>query len=463
MAYLQQVTGALADTRTSADVFRIVLGPVLGAISSILLLADAAGERMGQVESWGLNQGEPPIWQVCPLGAATPATDVFRTQQPMFFEGAGDLIAAYPNLEMETGATAAVASAVLPMFLNGRPLGTLVLDFKDPHHFTPDEIRFLLILAAQVAIALGRVRLLEGLEQRVQERTVALDAFVRYAELADGETDVYALAQNAVNMLGQLLPGSTSGYYVLEDGLWKVKVHSADLHAAPGLLALVTDGLAQDTPVFAALQLGAPVFIDGWDAQQGQIEQSEAYHCGAAFPLVMQGSAQAVFTIGLKGASAWTDAERAIVRSLARSLALALERSEQARVLKEQNRELEAHTQALEAVASLATDLSLDGDVYALIRRAQHVALSLLPGGFSVYYEPENDLWRSRAQVGDLGNPALQDAVDAGLPFETTLNLKVPWTTGEAQYQDFYAANTDGLDSLAQGVWTTATLPLRVG
>ena len=290
------------------------------------------------------------------------------------------------------------------------------------------------------------------------------DAFVRYTESADGETDVYALAQNAVNLLGQLFPGSTSGYYALEDGLWKLKVHSPDLYDSPELLELIRAGLALGTPVFAqAVQTREPVFVDVWDAAQGHIGRTEAYRSVGTFPLIYGGETRAVFAIGLKDALIWTSGGQAIVRSLARSLTLALERSGEARRLKEQNRELEARTRALEAVASLATDLTLDGDIYALIRRAQQVALSLLPGGFSVYYEPENNLWRSRAQVGDLGSLALQDAVDAGLPFETTLNLKVPWTTGKAHYQDSYAANTDGLDSLAQGVRTTATLPLRAG
>ena len=464
MTQLQQVTGALADTRTSADVFRIVLGPLLGAISSTLLLLDTEGQHMDQVESWGLDQMGPSPWQTFSLDAQSPATEVLRTGQPLFFEQGGELVLAYPDLEAATGGTAAVASAILPMLLDGRPLGTHILDFQEPHHFTAEERQFLLTLASQVAIALGRVRLLEGLEQRVQERTAALDAFVQYTESADGETDLPTLAQKAVDLLGQHFPGCTSGYYVLEDGLWKLRVHSVDLDDTPDLLALITSGLALDTPVFAAaVKTGEPVFVDAWNAKQGQIEHTEVYQSVGTFPLVYGGTTHAVFAIGLKDALIWTPGGKAIVRAVARSLTLALERGEEARVLKEQNQELEARTRALEAVAALATDLSLDGDAYALIRRAQEVTLSLLPGGFALYYEPEDRLWRLKAQVGSMENDALQRTVDAGLGFDETLNLKTPWVTSQPRYQARYDLQTDGLEAVAQEVRATATLPLQVG
>jgi len=48
------------------------------------------------------------------------------------------------------------ASAALPMFLDHRPLGMIVLDFIEPHHFTLEERRFLTILSSQCAVAMVR-------------------------------------------------------------------------------------------------------------------------------------------------------------------------------------------------------------------------------------------------------------------------------------------------------------------
>ena len=50
-------------------------------------------------------------------------------RQALYFEHAGALKAAYPEVEGRTGGVAAVANAVLPMFLDQQPLGVIVLDF----------------------------------------------------------------------------------------------------------------------------------------------------------------------------------------------------------------------------------------------------------------------------------------------------------------------------------------------
>ncbi|MGY2897164.1 GAF domain-containing protein [Deinococcus sp. UYEF24] len=460
---LQGLTQRLAAARTQDEVVGLVLYDAfeaLKAISGTVLLAQ--DEHLHVVARRG--QSDASVWQDADLAEPVPSADVLRSNAPLFFRESGELTAAYPQFEARTGGVAAVASAVLPMVERGHPLGVIVLDFQAPHDFTVNEEHFLRTLAGQCALALDRASLSVHLEQRVQERTAALDAFVQYTESADGETDLPTLAQKAVDLLGQHFPGCTSGYYVLEDGLWKLRVHSADLNDAPDLLALITSGLALDTPVFAsAVMTGEPVFVDAWDPVQGQIDRTEAYQSVGTFPLVYGGTTHAVFAIGLKDALIWTPGGQAVVRAVARSLTLALERGEEARNLTAKNLELEARTRALEAVAALATDLTLDGDVYALVRRAQEVALSMLPGGFALYYEPEGGLWRLRAQVSSMENDALQRVVNAGLEFDETLNLKTPWVTGQPRYQGRYDLQTDGLAAVAQEVRATATLPLQVG
>lgn len=131
--------------------------------------------------------------------------------------------------------------------------------------------------------------------------------------------------------------------------------------------------------------------------------------------------------------------------------------------LAEMNAELASSNQAFEAFADLSRDLALHLDPYALIRRVQEVALSLLPDGFATYYEPEEELWRLRTQVGDMRNPALQAAADAGLELGQTPSLDHPWTSGAALFQGHYDPDADGLGSLRHGAHAVATLPLLVG
>ena len=131
--------------------------------------------------------------------------------------------------------------------------------------------------------------------------------------------------------------------------------------------------------------------------------------------------------------------------------------------LAELNAELELRTRALEAFRDLTHSLTAQLDPYELVRRAQDVALSLLPAGFAAYYEPEGGLWRLKAQKGDLRHPALQAAVDEGLTIGGSPSLDRPWQSGAPSYQGLYAPDTDGLGELGDSMHAAASLLLLVG
>lgn len=148
----------------------------LDAVAGAVLLVDGPRKRLNLALTQGDEEGTPTIWQDGPLDGNVPAGEALERREPLFFEQAGDLVRAYPELEAQTGGVVAVATAVLPMFLEDQSLGVIILDFKEPHHFTPEEIRFLRTLAGQCALALGRVHLTQSLEQRVEERTREVEA-----------------------------------------------------------------------------------------------------------------------------------------------------------------------------------------------------------------------------------------------------------------------------------------------
>ena len=177
--YLQDITEALAATRTHREVIEIILTPAvqaLGAVAGIVLLVDETDQQLKIAGSQGYQDGTLTLWQEGPVEDHVLIADILRLRESRYFEQVGALKEAYPELEARTGALAAVANAVLPLFSDGRPLGVIVLDFKEPHTFTPAERRFLEILASQCAIALGRVEATELLEARVEERTRQLQA-----------------------------------------------------------------------------------------------------------------------------------------------------------------------------------------------------------------------------------------------------------------------------------------------
>lgn len=192
---LQDITETLASATTEEAVFDVILYPAINALSATaatVLLSAGRGKDLHIAASIGQEVGAASIWQNALIDDDGPAADALSRQTPLFFEQDRDLARAYPNVEARTAATAPVAAtAVLPMFLDGQPLGSLVLDFQEPHHFSPDEQWFLRVLATQCAIAFGRARLLRTLEAQVLARTDAYLVERTKLRLANEELDAF--------------------------------------------------------------------------------------------------------------------------------------------------------------------------------------------------------------------------------------------------------------------------------
>ncbi|WP_407541034.1 GAF domain-containing protein [Deinococcus radiomollis] len=466
---LQDITEALAASITQREVIDIVLTPAvkaLGAVAGIVLMVDETDQQMKIAGSQGYEDGAPTVWQEGPIEDHVLISDILRMKEARYFEDAGALQEAYPELESRTGALAAVANATLPMFLDGQPLGVIVLDFKEPHTFTVAERRFLTILSSQCAVALGRAEATRTLEARVEARTRQLEAeraaqegFVTFTEAIGSEIDLPTLVQQAITVLCARFPDASVGYYEEEDTLWKARAWSEDVEAATA--AVIAAGLPADLPMFAqVLQTRELEFADSWNDQS---EKEEEYGAVATYPLTVNGELRWLLSIARRGSRRWSEADRALVRAVGRGLSLALDRTEMARQLMVQNAELQARTRALETFADLTRDLALTTDPLLLIRRAQEVMMSMLPDGAALYYELEDGYWIKRVQHGSLRSPELQALVDAGLPYTRTRNIHIPWTTGEPYFQDRYDQDTDNIAPLVGHIAASAALRVKRG
>ncbi|WP_133161884.1 GAF domain-containing protein [Deinococcus koreensis] len=467
---LQELTEQLAAARTPDEVFRVVLTPALAALDAVagaVLLVDEEASRLTLAVTQGDEADVQTVWQDGPLERAVPAGDALERHEALFFEHPGELARAYPELEARTGGVAAVATAVLPMFLDERPLGTIILDFREPHTFTQDERRFLRTLAAQCAVALGRARLMTELQRQVQERSGQLEtdaraqeAFMAFTEAVGTETDLLALARQAIAVLRARFQDGSIAYHTRRGEVWTPEVWSEDMEAP--LVARLQAGLADRTPfIRQALRTGTVDFTDGWNPVQEGIAHSEAYGAAATYPLVVNGEVQALLVFGLRDTRRWSGRDRALVRAVGRGLILALERAAQARLLQTRGEELEARTLALERFAELAR--RPESDPLTLIRQAQEAVSELIGEGFAVYYELGAGVWHLRSQVGHPENRVVQASLDSALPYETVLNFRRPWESGEPLYQDVYdQALDDGVPGTG-ALASTAALPLVVG
>ncbi len=457
---LQALTEALAASSTQGRIFEVVLPAVSGALHASASAAFLRSEALGPLElsasSGQSSHGQSSHGQLA--GAA------LEGRRALGLGGQGD---APVPLDAPDQRDLPMRAAAFPMSLDQQALGVLEIEFDPPRPLTVYEARFLRVVAAQTATALGRARGLQELEDRVQQRTrqldehrAALDAFVTFTEAAGTTTDELGLASRALETVQLLFPGCSTSYYLPEEGRWKAKLYVGDI--SPAVVDYITAGLPGDSPLLLpALSSGEVYFADSSQIERDQLRTREQYRALGVYPLLIEGKVQALLGLGLPLVPVWSELERALFRSLGRSLNLAVERARQAEALRTQRATLEAQGRVLEAFFAFSHDLTLLQEPYEIVRRAQELILAQLPRGYAVYYELEGERWRSRAQVGELP-PELQAIVDAGRPYRDSWSNVRAWETGEPVYQDHYDPASDVVGELASFVQATATLPVRV-
>nr|WP_281377056.1 PAS domain S-box protein [Deinobacterium chartae] len=357
----------------------------------------------------------------------------------------------------------------------GEVLGGLFFGHPEPGVFTERAEQLAVGLAAQTAVALDNARLYQQLqssnallEQRVQERTrqleeqaASLDAFAAFTEAVGTETDAYAIARQAVALLRTRFPNASVGFYEPADNLWKLRVWSDNF--SPQTLEVLQAGVPTETPIVTeTLRTHQAVFVDAWDQEPEQIAHTEEYGAVGNYPLVVNGEVRGFLAIGQRYQQQWTERDKAMFSAVGRGFTLALERAEQTARIESQRDALEARARALEGFAQLTRNFALETDPFALVRHAQEILLSLLSNGYVLYWQPEEQLWRNRSQVGSLGNPALQEVIDAGLPYGQSPTIDTPWLTQQPFLEDVYTRGADTDPELVQHVNAVAMLPVLV-
>ncbi|MGW4026746.1 SpoIIE family protein phosphatase [Streptomyces sp. NPDC005009] len=191
------LAGALTETVGVEDVVQLVADEVVPAVGGQGLVV--LGSRAGRLRVLG-HQGYADARVVerfdgMPLSEPTPGSQVLRSGVPAFFESRKEIERLYPALLVNPSEFA--AWAYLPLIASGRPVGTCVLSYAAPHHFTTEERAVLTNLAGLIAQALERAllydakhRLAHGLQEALLPHTLpslaGIEAAARYLPATQG-------------------------------------------------------------------------------------------------------------------------------------------------------------------------------------------------------------------------------------------------------------------------------------
>ncbi|MGW7819951.1 SpoIIE family protein phosphatase [Streptomyces puniciscabiei] len=189
--------GALTEAVGVQDVVQLVwdeVAPAVGSQAMVIL-----GSQGGRLHVLG-HRGYPDPhtaerFDGLPLTERTPGTQALNSGVPAFFGSQDELERVYPGRNETPDGYA--AWAYLPLIASGRPVGTCVLAYAEPHVFPADERAVLTSLGGLIAQALERARLYDakhrlahGLQQALLPRILApppgIEAAARYLPATHG-------------------------------------------------------------------------------------------------------------------------------------------------------------------------------------------------------------------------------------------------------------------------------------
>ena len=164
VARLQSVTAALSSTQTPAETAAVIVCQgveAVGAAAGMVALVSDDAARLQMVRASGL--ADDAIERLSPLATSArgPMAQALRTGEATVLAVA-ELRSRHPDLDADIVPSAWGSIAVLPLILDGRPLGALGFAFRVVREMAADDRAFMVTLAQQCAQAFERVRLNES-------------------------------------------------------------------------------------------------------------------------------------------------------------------------------------------------------------------------------------------------------------------------------------------------------------
>jgi len=195
-AALLRLTTAIAAATSERDVYRsMVVGLHDEALGynflGVFLLDEASGDRVLQdAVGW---PDVPAQWRVHPgQGLSERALqDGQLRYTPDVTRAAGYL----PSL-------ASGSEVDVPLRVDGRTIGVLVVESSEPNAFTAEDFEILTAAANQASIAIGRARLLDEERKRVDEHKALLDTMADLSSDLELPRVLQAVLNRAVTLLG---------------------------------------------------------------------------------------------------------------------------------------------------------------------------------------------------------------------------------------------------------------------
>lgn len=184
---LERLASTISQALTPQDISRAVVAEAVLALEGdggAVVLLDEARQMLWMSAGIGWPLQERGWFENVSLSVRSPLTDAVRTRRLVHVDDSRAQDAHYPELADERARHGTVASLALPLNSGPRCMGGLVITFKAPRAFRPDELEFAEEVAERCAAGIARARLYE----REHETAAALQRSLMPSALPDLES-----------------------------------------------------------------------------------------------------------------------------------------------------------------------------------------------------------------------------------------------------------------------------------
>jgi signal transduction histidine kinase/ActR/RegA family two-component response regulator len=164
-ARLQTVTAALSESLTPEQVAEVIVEQsmaTLEATAALVVLVSKDRTELEIVKSVGYAEDLVKSWGRFSINLDVPLAEAIRTGEPAWVESFLDRIARYPHLASIYRRYDFESWMALPLVVEGRSVGGLLLSFKKFRNPSQDDRDFVIALSRQCAQAIFRAQLYEA-------------------------------------------------------------------------------------------------------------------------------------------------------------------------------------------------------------------------------------------------------------------------------------------------------------
>ncbi|MCB0192906.1 MAG: GAF domain-containing protein [Anaerolineae bacterium] len=218
---MQLITAALSESITPLEVAKVVVEQgmkVMQADSCVVTLLDEQHNNLEILHFCGYQSASVKQWHCFSLSSPVPAAETVQKGEPIFFETLDSLPKIYPGAWAEDCIRHHSSLAALPLVVEGRTIGSIVLSFDKPHRFSEETGEFLMGIARQCAQALERARLYQAEKESRAKAEAAHQHLATVAEIKERNRLAQELHDTVAQALGYLNLKMSMALMMLDQG-----------------------------------------------------------------------------------------------------------------------------------------------------------------------------------------------------------------------------------------------------